>query len=107
MLILDGDGSHASVEFIWECKQNYVDIIYLPVHSSHVLQPLDLRAFSPLKSCYRKEIADLAYLDDAVPVKKRRFIQVYQKSRTETLTSCTLRAGLAAAASFLGIQIRH
>jgi hypothetical protein len=26
MLILDGYGSHASVEFMWECKQNCVDI---------------------------------------------------------------------------------
>jgi hypothetical protein len=73
MLILDGHGNRASVEFMWECN-NYVDIIYLPAHSSHVLQPFDLGTFSPLKSCYRKEIADLAYLDDAALVKKRRFI---------------------------------
>jgi hypothetical protein len=43
-------------------KKNCADILYLPAHSSHVLQPLDLGTFSPLKSRYRKEIADLAYL---------------------------------------------
>jgi hypothetical protein len=74
MMILDGHGSHATVEFMWECKKNCVDILYLPAHSSHVLQPLNLGTFSPLKSRYRKEIADFAYLDDAAPVKKERFI---------------------------------
>jgi hypothetical protein len=67
--------------------------LYLPTHSNHVLQPLDVGTFSPLKSRYRKEIPDLACVDDAAPVKKRRFIQAYQKSRTEPLTPRTLRTG--------------
>jgi hypothetical protein len=100
LLLLDGHGSHATVEFMWICKQNQVDILYLPAHSSHVLQPLDLGTFSPLKSPYRKEIADLAHLDDAAPVKKRRFVQAYQKARIETFTPRTLRAGWSAAGLF-------
>lgn len=60
LLILDGDGSHVNVEFMWECKRNNVELLFLPSHSSHVLQPLDLGTFSPLKSRYQKEIADLA-----------------------------------------------
>ena len=52
LLILDGHGSHAHVEFMWECKQNDVELLFLPAHSSHVLQPLDLGTFSPLKSRY-------------------------------------------------------
>jgi hypothetical protein len=81
-------------------QKNYVDILYLPAHSCHVLQPLGLGTFSPLKSCYRKEIADLAYLDDVAPVKKGRFIRAYQKSRTETFTPRTLRTGWPAAGLF-------
>ena len=81
ILLLDGHGSHATIEFMCTCKQNKVDILYLPAHSSHVLQPLHLGTFSPLKSRYRKEIADLAYLDDAAPVKKRPFIKAYQKAQ--------------------------
>jgi hypothetical protein len=61
-------------------KKNCVDILYLPAHSSHVLQPSDLGSFSPLKSRYRREIAGLTYFDDAATVKKRPFIQAYKKS---------------------------
>jgi hypothetical protein len=80
--------------------QKTVDNLYLPAHSCHTLQSLDLGTFSPLKSRYRKEIADLAYLDDAAPMKKGRFVQAYQKSRMETFTSHTLCAGWAAAGLF-------
>lgn len=97
MLILDGHGSHASVEFLYLCYSHQVHLLFLPAHSSHVLQPLDLSCFAPVKSIYRKEIADLATLDDAAPVKKNRFIKAYFKARIEGLTERTIRSGWRAA----------
>ena len=97
LLVLDGHGSHVNVEFMWECKQNNVGLLFLPAHSSYVLQPLDLGTFSPLKSRYRREIAHHACIDDSAPVKKRRFVQCYQKARTETFNPRLLCAGWAAA----------
>ncbi|KAI1004118.1 hypothetical protein K3495_g4091 [Podosphaera aphanis] len=97
MLLLDGHGSHATVDFMWEYKKNNVHLVFLPPHSSHVLQPLDLGVFSPLKQRYRSIISDLAYLDDAAPIKKRRFLTAYKQARTEALTSRVLRSGWKAA----------
>jgi hypothetical protein len=70
ILVLDRCGSRASVEFMWECKQNCVDILYLPAHSIYVLQPLNLGTFLLLKSCYSKGIDGFKYLGDVVFVKK-------------------------------------
>ena len=53
ILILDGHGSHISVDFLWACKQNKVELIFLPAHTSHVLQSLDFSCFSPIKTRYR------------------------------------------------------
>lgn len=100
MLIMDGHGSHVDIEFMWICKQNKVQLVFLPPHSSHVLQPLDLGVFSPLKTSYRRGIADLACLDDEAPVKKQRFIQCYKQARVEALTPRVLRAGWKAAGLF-------
>jgi len=61
-----------------ECFTNKVRLVFLPPHSSHVLQPLDLGTFSNIKSCYWKRIAELSYLDDAAPVKKRKFLECYR-----------------------------
>ena len=93
ILLLDGHGSHICADFMWECKQNKVHCIYLPAHTSHILQPLDLSCFSPLKTRYRKEIMALASLDDAAPVKKRRFLECYYKAREESFTDRVIRAG--------------
>ena len=53
MLILDGHGSHVDIEFMWECRQHRIHLLYLPAHTSHLLQPLDLAPFSVIKSKYR------------------------------------------------------
>ena len=93
MLVMDGHGSHATIDFQWICWQNQVYIVYLPAHASHVLQPLDLSCFSPVKSQYWKQIADLAVLDDAAAVKKHRFVTCYHKAREEGLTPRVVQAG--------------
>jgi hypothetical protein len=93
LLIFDGHGSHITVDFLWTCKQNNVYVVFLPPHSIHVLQPLDLSCFSPVKSRYRSHIAALASLDDAAPVKKYRFIKYYHLAREEGLTLKTIKSG--------------
>jgi hypothetical protein len=97
LLIMDGHGSHTTIDFLWYCKQNKIHLLFLPAHTSHVLQPLDLGVFAPLKSRYRSEIAALASLDDASPVKKQRFITCYHLARKETFTPRLLRVGWQAA----------
>jgi len=79
ILLLDGHGGHI--------------VLYLPAHSSHVLQPLDLAPFSVLKSSYREQIRELSWLDDAAPVKKERFISRHYHAREEGLSERVIRAG--------------
>jgi len=93
ILILDGHGSHITVDFLYTCKVNNVHLVFLPAHSSHVLQPLDLSCFSPIKLRYRQQIASLASLDDSVKIKKHRFIEYYHCAREESLTERVIRAG--------------
>ena len=97
LLLLDNHGSHITVEFMKHCWQNNVYLYYLIPHSSHVLQPLDLSCFSPLKSRYREQIAALASLSDSAPIKKARFLEYYNKARNEGLTEPNIRAGWKAA----------
>jgi hypothetical protein len=93
LLLVDGHGSHTDIEFMWLCKQHKIAILYLPAHSSHILQPLDLAPFSVIKSRYRDQIRALSALDDAAPIKKERFISSYSKARNEGLTDRVIRAG--------------
>jgi hypothetical protein len=56
LLILDGHESHQSIEFDNYCKERDIVPLYMPPHSSHLLQPLDVGCFSPLKKAYGREI---------------------------------------------------
>ena len=78
---------------MWECRQNNVHLVYLLPHSSHVLQPLDLACFGPLKSRYRAQIANLARYEDTAPIKKVRFIEYYRSARDEGLTRHNILSG--------------
>lgn len=59
LLVLDGHESHHSYEFEEYCKDNAIITLCMPAHSSHILQPLDVGCFGPLKRAYGKQIEDL------------------------------------------------
>jgi hypothetical protein len=60
LLILDGHESHLNQEFKDYCLQHKILTLCMPPHSSHVLQPLDVVCFSPLKRKYSQRVRDLA-----------------------------------------------
>lgn len=50
LLILDNHNSHISLAAIHFCRDNGIQMLTLPPHSSHKMQPLDHSFFSPLKN---------------------------------------------------------
>ncbi|KAL9561332.1 hypothetical protein ACKAV7_014687 [Fusarium commune] len=56
LLILDGHESHQSADFQIYCEENNIITLCMPPHSSHLLQPLDVGCFGPLKKAYGREI---------------------------------------------------
>jgi hypothetical protein len=93
LLILDGQGSHETTDFMYCCFENSVYLLFLPPHTSHVLQPLDLSVFSSLKSHYRKEVGFLSLLTDSSPVGKQNFLSCYATARKEALSAKIIKAG--------------
>jgi hypothetical protein len=60
LLILDGHESHLNQDFKDYCLEHKILTLCMPPHSSHVLQPLDVVCFSPLKRKYSQRVRDLA-----------------------------------------------
>jgi hypothetical protein len=52
--ILDGHISHVSVEVVQEARRVGLDLLTLPLHTSHALQPLDVSVFKPFKQFFRQ-----------------------------------------------------
>ncbi|KAL2885667.1 hypothetical protein HOO65_070129 [Ceratocystis lukuohia] len=59
LLIVDGHQSHHSVDFEKYCEENHIITLCMPAHFSHLLQPLDVGCFGPLKKAYGREIERL------------------------------------------------
>ena len=47
VLIGDNLSSHLSAEIIQKCGKNQIAFCFLPSHSIHLLQPLDVAFFDP------------------------------------------------------------
>ena len=52
LLILDGHNSHVTLEVAQQAKTIGLDLITLPSHTSHALQPLDVSVFKPFKQFF-------------------------------------------------------
>lgn len=59
LLLLDGYGSHCTYEFLEYCDQHRIIVFCLPLHATHLLQPLDVVLFQPYKH-WHKEVVDQA-----------------------------------------------
>jgi hypothetical protein len=59
LLLCDGHDSYVSADFVSFCIRHRIDLILLPPHSSHLLQPLDIGIFSPLKRAISNQISRL------------------------------------------------
>ena len=53
LLILDGHNSHCTLDVVREARAAGLDILTLPAHTSHALQPLDVSVFKPFKQHFR------------------------------------------------------
>jgi len=96
LLILDGHHSHNTPEFDQYCTDHKIVALFLPSHSSHLLQPLDVGCFSPLKQEYGKAVEELMRLGQH-HVDKSEFVELYIGARQCALTNNNIRAGFKAA----------
>jgi hypothetical protein len=86
LLILDGHESHHSLEFQELCKDNDIYTLCMPPHSSHLLQPLDVGCFSPLKRAYSREVESLIR-DRINHVTKLEFLPAIKAAFDRSFTS--------------------
>jgi hypothetical protein len=92
LLILDNHESHVSIEFRSFCKENNIVLLWMPPHSSHLLQPLDVGCFSPLKTAFSKQNQGLIR-NHIFHVKKEDFLATFQTAFMATFTTANIKAG--------------
>jgi hypothetical protein len=95
VLILDGFGTHETLEILEYCFANNIILCRLPSHTSHKLQPCDVAAFGPLKTAYREQVERLER-GGVNTFGKQHFTSLYKPARERAFTPKNIRAGFAA-----------
>jgi hypothetical protein len=95
LLILDGHESHNSIRFQDICRDNNIITLCMPAHASHILQPLDVGCFSPLKRAYKKEVGALAN-SSINRIDKLSFLAAFTAVYQHVFSSENIKAGFRA-----------
>jgi hypothetical protein len=95
LLVLDGHESYISVEFQQYCQENHIITLCMPPHSSHILQPLDVSCFSPLKASYGKQIESLVRLR-INHITKLEFLPAFKEAFQAAFSEQNIRSGFRA-----------
>ena len=90
--MLDGHENHKSPEFDIFCKNNNIITLCLPAHSSHLLQPLDVGCFNPLKRAYSKELE--GFIKSHVNhITKTEFLIAFHAAHVSAMTPQNIQGG--------------
>jgi len=85
VLLLDGHGSHLTLEFIQYARQANITVICYPPHTTHLLQGLDVVAFAQLKRIYARHVKAFE-TDTCRSVRKADFGKVFGNAFLEAFT---------------------
>src|SRR6478752_2452280 len=96
LLILDGHESHRLADFQLYCEENNIITLCMPPHLSHLLQPLDVGCFGPLKKAYGREIERLIKRS-VTHVSKTEFFPAFYAAFQKTMTKSNIKGGFRGA----------
>ncbi len=109
VLICDGHGSHITGKFVDFCLKNNIRLLVMPPHASHLLQPLDLACFGPLKT-YLSRMVCPVIKSEAPQVQRHEWFSAYVAARPLALRKSNIASGFRRAGLFPfapGLVLRH
>lgn len=92
LLIVDGHDSHKTEQFITIAEEYNVILYALPPHTTHLLQPLDIKVFQQCKHFHQKAL-DKAVRSFDYEYKLRTFLADLPYIRNQSLTIKTIQSG--------------
>lgn len=80
VLFVDGHVSHLTLSLAQFCKANQIELIALYPNATHILQPLDVAVFHPLKSKWKKTVDEWRIENGSQKLKREHFAPVLKRT---------------------------
>ena len=87
---MDSHGSHITIKFMDYCWDYKVVLFKLLAHSTHLLQPLDVGFFQPMKQHYQNILAEQVQFG-SVKYSKNNFLDAYSEVSLQTAKKHTIQ----------------
>ncbi|KAG6989282.1 hypothetical protein FocnCong_v021175 [Fusarium oxysporum f. sp. conglutinans] len=100
LLVLDQHKSHITAELMKKAWLHKIWLSWLPSHSSHITQPLDVAVFGPLKTYYRQFTRSWASYEATSPHQQRLFLKAYERASLKALSRRNIISGFTASGLF-------
>jgi len=92
LLIFDGLKAHISLGLIEKAEENDILLYCLPPHSSHLLQPLDVSVFGPLKVGWKRVASTFTHFSGR-PLNNFNFARLYKVAWNTSITASVIAGG--------------
>lgn len=99
IVFMDGHSSHINLAMSEFCRNNNIILYCFPPHASHIIQPLDIAVYGPLKKSWNRAINNFKEKYSAL-MNKSNFFTVFDeaweeaKNKPENVISGFRKAGL-------------
>lgn len=77
LVFMDGHTSHINIAISSFCRENNIILYCFPPHASHVLQPLDVAVYGPLKKHWNDSLNDFAREFKGLSMNRSHFFKVF------------------------------
>ena len=97
ILIIDGHGSHMSLKLIDSAIENNI-LCCLPPHTTHLLQPLDILVYKPLKNHFSMitdfiVLASVTHVATKIMLNKTNFPILFKEAFEKTMSTKMIISG--------------
>ena len=79
IVFLDGHSSHVNMALSEFCREKRIILYCLPAHASHLMQPLDISVFGPVKQNWNSAIREFASNHVNQTIKKCHFLKIFSE----------------------------
>ncbi|XP_049779673.1 uncharacterized protein LOC126176556 [Schistocerca cancellata] len=86
ILILDGHSYHCSLQCLEHCRQNGIEKLCLPPHTTHALQPLERSVFQSLEVFYHHAATNYIHSTPGSAVYKFNFRELFSTAYNKAAT---------------------
>ncbi|XP_076155223.1 uncharacterized protein LOC143138689 [Alosa pseudoharengus] len=100
LLFMDQHEAHVGKGVVDFCRANQIEVVCLPAHTTHVLQPLDVAVYSSLRAAFSRLAREMGLVRGDLVLGKRHFSAVLKYAVELACTPDTIKSGFRSTGLF-------